>query len=109
MVRIVKVLTRTDVSQRLGVTTEMLNMLPPYNREHDVPVRVLDDTGMIYEFKLSVRAEGALKLFSNTKNGEPLSIAETLELGTSSISGSRKVWIIELNIEFTRLELCVEV
>ncbi|CAL2278966.1 unnamed protein product [Prunus armeniaca] len=61
MVRIVKVLTRTDVSQRLGVTTEMLNMLPPYNREHDVPVRVLDDTGMIYEFKLSVRAEGALK------------------------------------------------
>lgn len=62
MVRIiVKVLTNTDVSQRLGVTTEMLNELPPYNREHDVPVRVLDDTGMNYKFKLSVRAEGALK------------------------------------------------
>ncbi|PQP98050.1 hypothetical protein Pyn_09191 [Prunus yedoensis var. nudiflora] len=62
MVTIVKKLTNTDVSQRLGVPTEMLNMLPLYNREHDVPVRVLDDdTGMIYEFKLSVRAEGALR------------------------------------------------
>ncbi|KAI5314528.1 PREDICTED: B3 domain-containing [Prunus dulcis] len=61
MVMIEKVLTNTDVTQRLGVTREMLNILPPHNREHDVPVRVLDDTGMVYEFNLSVRVEGALK------------------------------------------------
>ncbi|CAB4290385.1 unnamed protein product [Prunus armeniaca] len=36
MVRIVKVLTKTDVSQRLGVTKEMLNELPLYNRKRDV-------------------------------------------------------------------------
>ncbi|KAL6270331.1 hypothetical protein ACE6H2_027242 [Prunus campanulata] len=55
MERCEKELSPTDVNQRLAVTKEMLEFLPPIDPENDVPVRVLDETGKVYVFYLSCR------------------------------------------------------
>ncbi|VVA15287.1 PREDICTED: B3 domain-containing mRNAion factor NGA4, partial [Prunus dulcis] len=59
--RFEKVLKASDV-ERLGVTTTMLEMLPPEDPDRDIPIRVFDNQKWkVYEFKLSSRQRGRYK------------------------------------------------
>ncbi|CAL9022197.1 unnamed protein product [Prunus brigantina] len=55
MNRFEKELTPSDVNQRLTVTRGMLEFLPQIDPAHDLPLRVLDETGKVYVFYLSGR------------------------------------------------------
>lgn len=51
----VKTLTLSDVQGRLAVPTDMAAIMPRADPERDIPIKVLDELGRIYEFCLSGR------------------------------------------------------
>lgn len=55
MERCEKVLTPSDVSDRLSVTKDMLEIMPPIDPKHDISIQVSDEWGKFYEFFLSCR------------------------------------------------------
>ncbi|KAK9944205.1 hypothetical protein M0R45_009783 [Rubus argutus] len=51
----VKKLTLSDVQNKLAVPSDMAAIMPPADPERNIPIRVLDDWGQVYNFYLSGR------------------------------------------------------